>query len=73
MVNPRAKCLIHPRCHALKRMADRGLNHTDLTRMIREGDWAALGENRYDIEYGEWHIAVIIRKCLIRVLTVYRE
>ena len=57
----------------MDRMVDRGLSEFDLERMVRKGNWVPLGDFRFDVTCGDWHLVVKWRQCLIRVLTVFRR
>ena len=73
MVDPRARCKVEPTRHSMDRMVDRGLSDYDLERMVRKGNWVPLGDFRFDVTYGSWHLVVKWRQCLIRVLTVFKR
>ena len=72
-MDPKKKCRIQPLPHSMDRMFERGLARVDVERMVREGTWVAEGGHAHDILYREWHLKVKLRRCLIRVKTVFRE
>ena len=38
-----------------------------------KGNWVPLGDFRFNVTYGSWHLVVKWRQCLFRVLTVFKR